>query len=74
MPVDYEHNTLDEVELYDLKTDLSETTDVAAEHPEVVEKMSSLADEMRKKLGDKLTGIEGRETRSPGMTDQIQEK
>ncbi len=54
------------LELYDLETDISETTDVAAEHPEVVERLTKMADGKRAELGDKLTDIEGTGTREPG--------
>ena len=30
------------VEVYDLQTDVSETTDVAAQHPEIVERVTAL--------------------------------
>lgn len=67
LPVPYEYNTFDEIALYDLSNDISETTDVAAENPEVVAKIKSLADSMRQRLGDALTEVKGRETREPGM-------
>jgi arylsulfatase len=59
-------NTVENIELYDLKHDISETNDVASQHPEVVEKIKVLADEMRSKLGDKLYNIEGTENRPVG--------
>ena len=59
-------NTIEKIELYDLKNDISETNDVAAQHPEVVEKIKVLANEMRSKLGDKLYNIEGTENRPVG--------
>ena len=62
----YEMNTVENIELYDLKHDISETNDVASQHPEVVEKIKVLADEMRSKLGDKLYNIEGTENRPVG--------
>jgi arylsulfatase len=62
----YEMNTVENIELYDLKNDISETNDVASQHPEVVEKIKVLADEMRSKLGDKLYNIEGTENRPVG--------
>ncbi|MBL6693187.1 MAG: sulfatase-like hydrolase/transferase, partial [Flavobacteriaceae bacterium] len=65
-PVKYEMNTIEKIELYDLKNDISETNDVAAQHPEVVEKIKVLANEMRSKLGDKLYNIEGTENRPVG--------
>lgn len=41
------------LELYNLETDLSERTNVAAQHPEIVERLQALAEKMRKDLGDK---------------------
>ena len=41
-------------ELYDLESDESETTDVAARNPEVVRRLDALADRMRADLGDTL--------------------
>lgn len=42
----------DEPFLVDLKNDLGESTNVAAEHPDVVKRLLDLADAMRKDLGD----------------------
>jgi len=66
LPVAYEYNTIDHIELYDLSNDLSETNDVASENLEVVAQIKALADEMRQELGDSLTDIEGKGNRSPG--------
>lgn len=41
--------------LYDLDKDPGETTNAAAQHPDVVERLSALAETMRADLGDKLT-------------------
>jgi len=38
--------------LYDLHADIGETTDVAKEHPEVVERLSSLLETARSEIGD----------------------
>ena len=65
-PVNYEMNAVENIELYNLNKDISETTNVAAQYPEVVEKIKSLAHDMRKELGDNLYGIEGTENRSAG--------
>lgn len=40
------------VALYNLKNDLGETTDVAAEHPEIVSRLQAKLDECREDLGD----------------------
>jgi arylsulfatase len=59
-------NEIDEIELYDLKNDISESKNVADQHPKIVLEIKSLADEMRKKLGDKLLNIKGTENRPAG--------
>lgn len=41
--------------LFNLATDPGETQDVAAQHPEVVKRLSDLAEAMREDLGDTLT-------------------
>jgi arylsulfatase len=66
-PVKYEMNTIENIELYDLKNDISETNNVAAQYPEVVEKIKVIANGMRSKLGDKLYNIEGTENRPAGI-------
>lgn len=43
---------VDQAQLYDLQADVNETTDVAAEHPEVVEQLRGLYDEMRAESAD----------------------
>ena len=40
------------LELFDLDADIGETTNVADQNPEIVERLSDLADAMRKDLGD----------------------
>ncbi len=55
-----------EAALYDLETDMGETTDVSAAHPEVVQRLDALAELVRETLGDGLTGRKGTEVRPPG--------
>ena len=69
LPVDYEYNAIESIELYDLSEDVSETKNVAAEYPEVVQKISSLGDEIREELGDSLTDQEGEGTRLAGIIE-----
>lgn len=57
---------LTEPELYDLETDISETRNVAAEHPDVVQRLQALAEQTRDDLGDALTGREGKGVRPAG--------
>jgi len=52
--------------LYDLEADVGETTDVSAEHPEVVARLDALAEEAREALGDRLEGRRGSQVRPPG--------
>ena len=54
------------LELYDLESDPGESKDLAAAHPEVVEKMQALADKKRAELGDDFKKVKGSENRQPG--------
>ena len=65
LPVPYEYNPIGQ-ELYDLENDISETTDVSADYPEIVEKLLAEAEKARLELGDKLTEREGSGLRAPG--------
>ena len=56
--------------LYDLKADIGETTDVAAEHPEVVARLIKYADQARADLGDRLQKTEGAGCRPVGKVDE----
>ncbi len=53
-PVEYEQRTLKEPELYDVVSDISETTDIAAENPQIVEQLLAIAERARADLGDSL--------------------
>ena len=68
-PVDYEYNTFDEIALYDLSKDISETTNVAEGNPEIVAQIQSLGHKMRLELGDELSGIVGKGTRPVGEAE-----
>jgi len=52
--------------LYDLEVDTGETTDVAVENADVVERLDSLAALARDALGDGLAQRKGNEVRQPG--------
>ena len=52
-------------ELYDLHADIGESQDVSAEYPQVVARLSALADVARADLGDGTQA--GRNTRPPGF-------
>jgi len=54
------------VELYDLVSDIGEVNDVSERYPQVVDRLTLLADSMRILLGDRLMEMEGTQVRSPG--------
>lgn len=56
--------------LYDLEADISEQLNVADQNPEVVERLSRMADEMRMELGDALTEQTGTGARDPGSISE----
>lgn len=55
-----------ELALFDLDTDVGETTNVAEQHPEVVAKLKVLAEQAREDLGDSLTKRVGKNRRPAG--------
>ena len=57
-------------ELYDVRNDLGETREVAAEHPGVVERLLALAEKAREDLGDWKR--EGANQRPAGWVDDPQ--
>ncbi len=67
LPGDYKMVDLNQIELYDLELDASETNNVAASNAKVVATIKKLADDMRTRLGDSLQEIEGLENRAPGF-------
>lgn len=67
IPVLYKQATIDQPELYDLYTDISEAKNVAAEHPEEVAKLQKHAQTIREELGDSLMKLpKGSGSREPG--------
>jgi arylsulfatase len=69
LPGDYRMVDMGEIELYDVQNDISETTNVASEHPEIISKIKLLANDMRFRLGDALLELEGSETREAGQLE-----
>ena len=57
-------------ELYHLRRDIGETQDRAAEHPDIVARLESLAARCRADLGDSLTGTPGAHCRPCGRVDR----
>ncbi|MBL9077343.1 MAG: sulfatase [Planctomycetes bacterium] len=60
--------------LFDLHADPGETTDVAAEHPDVVARLQRLAQAAREDLGDTLTPTEGKGIRPAGRLGASDER
>jgi arylsulfatase len=58
--------------LYDLSTDISESKNIASDHPEIIEKLSALADRYRKTLGDSLHNKKGTQNRPVGRNDKTE--
>jgi arylsulfatase A-like enzyme len=58
-----------ELALFHLERDPSESTNVAAAHPDVVARLQTLAAHAREELGDSATGQIGRGAREPGRVE-----
>ncbi|HUY88486.1 MAG TPA: sulfatase [Pirellulales bacterium] len=56
-----------ELSLFDLESDVGETKNVAAEHPEVVAQLQELARQAREDLGDSATKQTGKNVREAGQ-------
>ncbi|MHC4622724.1 MAG: sulfatase family protein [Planctomycetota bacterium] len=52
--------------LYNLDQDIGEQNDLSERHPEIVRRLTGLADKIREDIGDSVTGITGRNVRPPG--------
>jgi len=66
LPAPYEQRKVETAELYDLVSDISETTNLAAQHPEIVKRLEAEAEKARRELGDALAHRTGRGMREPG--------
>ena len=70
LPAKYENVALPAPALFELARDPGETTDVAAAHPEIVQRLQVFAEKCRADLGDSLTGRTGTGLREPGRFAQ----
>lgn len=66
LPVPYEQRVLQSAELYDLREDIREERNVAAQHPDIVKRLEAEAERAREDLGDSLTRRPGTGRREPG--------
>lgn len=58
-----------ETSLFDLESDIGETTNVAEKNPDVVERLKKLADVMRDDLGDSAQKKDGKGVRPAGVVE-----
>ncbi len=63
IPVKYKMNQLEDLALYNIEEDLSETNNLVNDHPEIVTKMQELAEKARADMGDALQDREGENLR-----------
>jgi arylsulfatase A len=56
--------------LYDLSTAIAESSDVSPEHPEVVARLSSFADQIRGDIGDSIMNERGQFRRASGVSSK----
>jgi len=71
IPVPYIHPEI-ELSLFDLDNDIGETTNVAEQYPEIVSRLTKLANKVRKTLGDEASGLSGTQRRPVGRRTQEQ--
>ncbi|NLE38316.1 MAG: sulfatase [Pirellulaceae bacterium] len=57
--------------LFNLEDEVGETTNVADQHPEVVERLKKLAERFRDNLGDAATNRRGKNVRPPGRVKPL---
>ena len=69
IPAKYNYQMQQQLALYDLSKDPTETTNVSEQYPDVMDAMQKMADKARKELGDRLTGVKGEEVRLPGSIE-----
>jgi hypothetical protein len=69
VPIKYDYVNLEKNELYNLRLDPSESTNIIDKFPEIAKKIEILANKKREEIGDDLFGIEGSETREVGLIE-----
>ncbi|MFI3295876.1 MAG: sulfatase [Rikenellaceae bacterium] len=65
-PGDLANREVLEMELYDLRRDPGERTNIIEQHPAISLRLQQMADSIRVEIGDDLTGVEGRSRREVG--------
>jgi arylsulfatase A len=67
LPAKYQPRTIERPELYNLHDDIGEQKNVAAEHPDIVQRLLALADRCRDDLGDTIVPRSGKNLRPAGL-------
>jgi len=67
IPAKYEQRKIEAPELYDLKTDIGESRNLADKYPDIVRRLEAIAEAARAELGDTLTKRKGSGVRPAGM-------
>lgn len=65
-PGNYTKGIVEQKELYNLETDISEANNIIDEYPEIVKELDQIADNIRFELGDNLLNRSGSENRKAG--------
>lgn len=66
IPAKYQSEKNAAPQLFDLRADIGETTDLSAKHPDEVARLLAFAEKCRDDLGDSLTKRTGKGNRQPG--------
>ena len=66
IPAKYRAAKVAAAQLYNVDTDPGEKQDLAAAHPDIVQRLTAMAETSRRELGDSLTGTKGSANRPPG--------
>jgi arylsulfatase len=69
IPAKYEQRRIEKPELYDLRAEVGEMTDVSEQHPDILKRLLAAADRYREDLGDSLTHRTGSGVRQPGRVE-----
>ena len=68
LPINYDQNEINSIELYNLKEDPSETNEISNSNQKIVNKILKIGDSIRNILGDSLKDIKGSEVREIGIS------
>ena len=67
----YKPTPIEKAELYRIDSDLGESNDVSAQHPDILAKLEGYAEQMRAELGDSLTKRQGTGNRPAGVFEPM---